>query len=194
MKSIDLPVVYSKTYTLLFLLLLTFLGLADAGAKTVAPDKGQKNTTLEITKDTLQAKIEAINTREGLDDALKSKVLSSYQAAQDNLVNIESFKARIIDFNQALKQAPEQTKKLQKEIEQTLLKVSKQKTEDFTKIPTEELDQRLIIEKGKISTLDETMFNVRNGQAIIRKKLFMGRQDQTNQWPIAMICCLFSKL
>ncbi len=184
MKSIDLPVLYSKMYALIFLLLLTFFGVADAGAETVTPDKGQKNTTFEITKDTLQAKIEAINTREGLDDALKSKVLSIYQSAQDNLVNIENFKARIIDFNQALKQAPERTKKLQQEIEQTLLKVSKQKNEDFTKIPTEELDQRLIIEKGKISTLDEQLKKLENELVLqqsrpqlIREETVTAKQD-----------------
>ena len=77
--------------------------------------------------------------------------MSIYQSAQDNLGNSENFKTRIGDFNQALKQAPETTKKLQKEIEQTLLKVSKQKPEDFNSITTEELDQRLIIEKGKKS-------------------------------------------
>ncbi|MEI6334754.1 MAG: hypothetical protein WCS87_09365 [Methylococcaceae bacterium] len=71
--------------------------MADAGAKTVAPDKGLENTTFEITKDSLQAKIEAINTREGLDDALKSKALSIYQSAQDNLVYLDSIRvSRII--------------------------------------------------------------------------------------------------
>ena len=184
MKTIDLPVVYSKIYPLLFLLLTLFFGSAEAWAKTVAPDTGQKSTTLEITKDTLQAKIEAINTRQGLDEALKSKVLSIYQSAQDNLGNSESFKARIGDFNQAVKQAPEKTKKLQKEIEQTLLKVSKQKPEDFTRIPTEELDQRLIIEKGKISSLDEQIKKLENELVLqqarpqlIREETVTAKQD-----------------
>ena len=155
MKNLDLSVNYSKTYPLLLLMLTLFLGSAVVWAKPVTSDRSQKSTALEITKDALQAKIESINTRQGLDEALKSKLLSIYQSAQDNLSNTENFKARIGDFNQALKQAPEKTKKLQKEIEQTLLKVSKQKPEDFSRIPTEELNQRLIIEKGKISSLDE---------------------------------------
>jgi potassium-dependent mechanosensitive channel len=162
MKPIDFPFAYFKVYPLLFLLLTLFLGSTEAWAKSAVPDTGKKNTTLEITKDTLQAKIETINTRQGLDETQKSKVLSIYQSAQDNLGDSENFKARTGDFNQAVKQAPEKTKKLQKEIEQTLLKVSKQKPEDFTRIPTEELEQRLILEKGKISSLDEQIKKLEN--------------------------------
>ena len=183
MKTIDLSVVYSKIYPLLFLLLTLFFGSVETWAKTVR-QTGQKSTALEITKDTLQAKIEAINTRQGLDESLKSKVLSIYQSAQDNLGNSESFKARTIDFNQAVKQAPEKTKKLQKEIEQTLQKVSKQKPEDFSRIPTEELDQRLIIEKGKISSLDEQIKKLENELVLqqarpqrIRDETITAKQD-----------------
>src|SRR5450759_373148 len=184
MKIINLPVVNSNSHYLLLLLLLIFFGSAETWAKPAAPDTGQKSTTLEITKDTLQTKIEAINTRQGLDEALKTKVLSIYQAAQDNLSNSESFKARIVDFNQAVKQAPEETKKLQKEIEQTLLKVSKQKSEDFTRIPTEELGQRLIIENEKISSLDEQLKKLENELALqqarpqlIREETVTAKQD-----------------
>ena len=129
-----------RFYPLLVILLTLFLGSAGAWAK---PDTGQKNTALDMTKDSLQAKIEAINTRQGLDEALKTKVLSIYQTAQDNLGNIERFKAQTIGFNQAIKEAPEKTKQLQKDIEQTLLTVSKQKPEDFSKLPTEELESAL---------------------------------------------------
>jgi potassium-dependent mechanosensitive channel len=181
MKSIDLSVVYSKIIPLLFLLLTLIFGSIEVWAK---PDAAQKGTALEITKDMLQAKIEAINTRQGLDEALKSKVLSIYQSAQDNLGNSESFKARFGDFNQAVKRAPEKTKKLQKEIEQTLLKVSKQKPEEFNRIPTEELDQRLIIEKGKKSSLDEQIKKLENELVLqqarpqlIREETITAKQD-----------------
>ena len=166
MKIINLTVVNFNSHYLLLLLLLIFLGSAETWAKPAAPDTGQNSTTLEITKDTLHAKIKAINTRQELDEAQKSKVLSIYQAAQDNLSNREGFKARIIDFTQAIKQAPEKTKKLQKEIEQTLIKASKQKPEDFTRIPTEELNQRLISEKEKISNLDEQLKKLGNELAL----------------------------
>jgi potassium efflux system protein len=155
MKLITFPFVQAKMSLLLFFLLILTLDSSIAWAKSTNPDANQISTTIDINKETLKAKIEAINTREGIDGATKSKLLSTYQAADDNLANIEKFKTQISDFKTALKQAPLQTKKLQKETEQTLLKATKQKPEDFNQIPIEELEQRLILEKGKISTLDE---------------------------------------
>ncbi len=160
------------------------LGSTGAWAKSTTPDAGQKSATFEINKDTLKAKIDAINTREGIDEATKSKLLSIYQAAEDNLGNIEKFKAQTADFKAAIKQAPEQTKKLQKELEQALLKVSKQKQEDFSRIPVEELEQRLILEKGKISNLDEQIKKLESELAVensrpqlIREETVTAQQD-----------------
>ena len=184
MKIIDLPIVHSRTYHLLFLLLIITFGSMAVSAVNIAPDTGQKSTALEITKDTLQAKIESIKSRQGFDEVTKSKVLSIYQSAQDNLGNSEGFKARAQSFSQAIKQAPEKTKKLQKEIEQTLSKISKQKPEDFNGIATEELEQRLIIEKGKTSNLDEQIKKLENELGVqqarpqlIREETLTAQQD-----------------
>jgi potassium efflux system protein len=184
MKIINFSAAQSKIPQLLFLLLIISLGSTGAWAKSTASDAGQKSATFDINKDTLKAKIEAINTREGIDEATKSKLLSIYQAAEDNLGNIENFKARAADFRAAIKHAPEQTKKLQKELEQTLLKVSKQKLEDFSRIPVEELEQRLILEKGKISNLDEQIKTLESERVLensrpqlIREETVAAQQD-----------------
>ncbi len=171
-------------YPLLFLLLTFTLGSTAVWAKNAPPDAGQESAIFEINKDTLKAKIEAINTRGGLDEATKSKLLSLYQATEDNLANIEKFKAQATEFKAALKQAPEQTKKLQKELEQVQSKVAKQKPEDFSRIPVEELEQRLILEKGKVSNLDEQIKKFENELAVqnsrpqlIREEMLAARQD-----------------
>jgi len=177
MKPIDFTPVYFNTHPLLLLLLILIICSAKTWAEPVEPDTGPKNTALEITKDTLGAKIEAVSSQSGLDEVTKSKVLSIYQAAQDNLSNIVSLKARTIDFNQALKQAPEKTKKLQKEIELTLLEASKQKPEDFTNIPSGELDQRLILENAKISLLDEKIQKLENELVLQQARVQLIREE-----------------
>ncbi len=184
MKIINFPAAQSKIYALLFLLLVISFGSSGAWAKHTVSDAGQKNPAFEINKDTLKAKIDAINTREGIDETTKSKLLSLYQAVEDNLLNIEKFKAQTADFKAATKQAPEDTKKLQKELEQTLLKVSRQKPEDFNRIPVEELEQRLILEKGKMSNLDEQLKKLENELAVensrpqlIREEMVAAQQD-----------------
>lgn len=188
MKFIDNPVFFLKTPVLFFLLCAVNCSLAVAADATIAPAKHQ-GAGLEITKETLAAKIEAIDTRQGLDDATKSSVLKLYQSAQDNLGNIELFNARISQFKQAIKQAPYETKKLQKEVADTQPKLVKQKPEDFSAIPTEELDQRLIIEKEKLSNLEEqlkkleTDLALQNSRpALIRQEMVAAQQDvEANQ-------------
>ncbi len=184
MKSTDHTIVGLNVSALLLACLLSFLlGSSSAWAKDVI----SKTATVELNKEGLQAKIEAINSRQGLDEALKSKILSVYQAAQDNLNNSENYKARAIDFNVAIKEAPEQTKKQQKDIEQITVKIAKQKAEDFDRIPTEELEQRLIIEKGKISNLDELqnkqeseLLLQQSRPQLIRTETVLAKQDIEN--------------
>ena len=185
MKSIDYSIVRVNISALLLLCLLSFLlGSTSAGAKTQKSDVISNNITFELNKEGLQAKIEAINSRQGLDETLKSKILSVYHSSQDNLSNSENYKARVNDFNLAIKQAPEQTKKRLKEIEQITVKIAKQKPEDFNRIPTEELEQRLIIEKGKISNLDEQQHKQeselllqQSRPQLIRTETVIARQD-----------------
>ena len=188
MKSIDHSLVRINFSAFL---LASFLSLMFASsitwAKTKKPDVVSMNATLELNKEGLQAKIEAINTRQGLDEALKSKILSIYQAALDNLNNIEDYKIRANEFNLAIKQAPEHTRKRLKEIDQITVKIAKQKPEDFNRIPTEELEQRLIIEKGKISNLDEQqnkqeseLLQQQSRPQLIRTETVDARQDIEN--------------
>ncbi len=183
MKFLDNPYFLLKINVLFFFLGVISCGLA-ATANAQTTSVRQQSASLEITKESLAAKIEAINARQGLDDAAKSKVLKLYQSAQDNLNNIELSNARISQFKQAIKQAPYETKKLQKEVADTQTKLVKQKPEDFSAIPTEELDQRLIIEKEKLSNLEErlsklqTELAVQNSRpALIRQEMVAAQQD-----------------
>ena len=176
-------------YPLLFLAFFIYVISFDLQAKSSLPSKALNNTTIEISKNSLQAKIEDITSREGLDPAIKAKVLSTYQTAQDNVTNIENYKSRTNEYSQAVKQATERIKKLQKELELTQVKLSKQKPEDFSKIPTEELVQRLIIEKQKISTLEEQIKKYENELTLqqsrpqsIREEILTAKQDlETSQ-------------
>ncbi len=184
MKNINFPVTHLKIHPFLILVLMSALDSTGAWAKSTTPDIGQKNAAFQINQDTLKAKIEAINTREGLDEATKSKLLSIYQAAQDNLSNVEKFKAQAAAFKTATRQAPEQTKRLQKEVDQAASKLSKQKQEDFSRIPVEELEQRLILEKVKVSTLDEQIKKLEDELAmqnsrpqLIREEILAAQQD-----------------
>ncbi|MDQ5939540.1 MAG: potassium-dependent mechanosensitive channel, partial [Pseudomonadota bacterium] len=119
-----------------------------------------------ITPAFLQKKIESLNARQGLDDAMKNAVLKLYQSAQDNVTSSAQFQANIIAYTASIHEAPRKTKALQKEIEQQVAKLSKPKNEDFRHIPVEELEQRLILEKGHIGQLDEQMNKIETDLAL----------------------------
>ena len=179
----------NKTVFALLLLFFIYIVSFNVQAKSSSQSKPQNSITIEITKDSLQAKIEDISARQGIDEGIKSQVLSIYQSSQDNFTNRENFITRINDYSQAIKQAPVTTKKIQREIEITQAKINKQKTEDFSKIPAEELVQRLIIEKQKLSNLDEQLKKSENElilqqsrPQVIREEIVNAKQDlETSQ-------------
>jgi len=183
MKIIDRPTV-KLTRNLnarhfLFLILLILLGGTEASAeKTVlAPDSRPGSAAGSLIKDPLAGRIEALDSQQGVDEAFKAKILKMYQSVQDNLQAIESYKTQEESFRQAVKQAPDKIKKLQKEIGQIELKLNKQNHEDFSSIPTEELDQRLIIERAKAANLDDQIRKLENDLALQTSRPQLIRQE-----------------
>ena len=177
-------ITHSRLSSLVFLLLIVFCNPVSASAKTAVSTNIQNSALIEITAKTLEAKIESINSRKGLDDTLKSKVLSIYQSAQDNLSSNESYKAKTELFNQAIKTAPETIKQRLKDIDQLLTKIGKQKLEDFNRISTDELIQREILEKRRASSLDDQLKKLDNElnlqqsrPQLIREEMVIAKQD-----------------
>ncbi len=144
-------------------------------------------STSEITKESLQAKIDALADRKGLDEAFKSKVLAIYQEAQDDLLSIATFNERSVAFKNAIQQAPDLTKKLQKDIDLASAKQPKPNADEFTKIPVEELTQRLVIEQDKVNKLDEQIKKLENELTeqnnrpnLIRQEMLKAKQELDN--------------
>ncbi len=92
----------NKTVFALLLLFFIYIVSFNVQAKSSSQSKPQNSITIEITKDSLQAKIEDISARQGIDEEIKSQVLSIYQSSQDNFTNRENFITRINDYSQAI--------------------------------------------------------------------------------------------
>ncbi len=173
----------SKLNFLIILFLSIFFSPLNVQAKSHSNVKVHTLIT-GINKETLQSKIDTVTNRKGLDEELKSKLLSIYQSSQDNLSNIENYKNRSLEFNQSIKQSGELLKNYQKEINNTVINLSKEKMEDFTKISTTDLEQREIVEKGKVSALDEQYKKIENELSLqqarpvhIREEILTAKQD-----------------
>lgn len=155
-----------------FLLKLVFLFFISTPSFAVATSQIET-----ITPEFIQSKIDALNARQGLEESVKNTILKHYQGTLDNVTANLQAQNQIQNFIATLHQAPIQTKVLQKEIEQTLSKVSKQITEDFHQIPVEELEQRLIMEKGKISQLDEQIKKIEADLALQNNRPMQIREE-----------------
>jgi potassium-dependent mechanosensitive channel len=140
---------------LLFLSMLLAMGIVNAQSEKTPESSVSENTGADITQNLIKAKIEALDAKKEIDATIKAKLLALYQSAQENLINVETTTAKAVEFETAIKQAPEKTKKLRREIEQAQQKLTKHRLEDFTRISGEELEQRLILEKEKFSAIEE---------------------------------------
>lgn len=184
---------FMKINVVLTTILLICLGSGQLWAEPTAPAAKSKGLSAGISKKEVQDKIEALNRRQGVDEALKTKVLAIYQEAEDDIDHSRKFAEQEGNYKAALKTAPIQTRKLQNEIESYPQKAGKQKSEDWGNIPTEELEQRLIIEKSKAANLDdqikekETDLVEQNSRPkLIREEIIAAKQAiETNQKQLA---------
>ena len=140
---------------LLFLSMLLATGMVNAQSEKQPASSASENTGANVTQNLIKAKIEVLDTKKEIDTTVKTQLLTLYQSAQENLTNVETATAKTVEFEAAIKQAPEKTKKLRREIAQAQQKLTKQRIEDFTKISGEELEQRLILEKDKFTAIEE---------------------------------------
>lgn len=170
---------------LIFLLLLLAAGVGlqptiAATAATNTTNTAQPPASPPLTKDALQAKIDAVTARQDFDDSTKASVLAFYHTAQDNLVNLELFQAKTFEYQNALKQAPLDSAQLQKNLAQAQQKQGKQKLEDFSGIVTEELEQRQIIEQEKLNNIDDQLKKLENELAVQNSRPQLIRQETVN--------------
>ncbi|NBV75540.1 MAG: mechanosensitive ion channel protein MscS, partial [Methylococcaceae bacterium] len=111
---------------------------------------GQKATTLlEI-----QQKIQAIKTKQNITDELKNRLLSIYAESAENLNELQAQESQAESFKLSMSSMPVEAKRLQRQILEAEESLKNRKLEKLSIFPTDEIEQRLIIEKTHLSDLD----------------------------------------
>ncbi|MEQ1638124.1 MAG: mechanosensitive ion channel domain-containing protein [Methylococcales bacterium] len=152
----------SPSFLLVFFLLILSTGASQADndakdLKTAAVQPGK-----ELSIENLDTKIKALADKQDLNAATKSKLQARYAATKESLENLALFKSQTAQFQEALQSAPLKIKNLQTEITRTEAKIKEQQNENVQAIPTDELGERYILEKGKLSTLDDEIKQLEN--------------------------------
>jgi len=150
----------------------------------VAADLKPSDTALLYTQDTLQDKLNSLKDGQGMEESSKSRIVKHYESAINNLGLIETFKQRTAAFKRSIKEAPAESKRIQSEINQFQAQNAQPTPQDFSRVGTEELEQRLVLEKEKITGLDEQIKKIVNELALqnnrpqlIRSEMVAAQQE-----------------
>ncbi|NOT85767.1 MAG: mechanosensitive ion channel [Methylococcaceae bacterium] len=143
-------------------MLVTCLGLAAPNDAVKDLKKTVTQSSNELSIESLDAKIKALADKQDLNTATKSKLQARYVATKENLENLALFKSQTAQYQDALQTTPLKIKNLQTEITRTEARIKEQQNENVQTIPTDELEERYILEKGKLSTLDDEIKQLEN--------------------------------
>ncbi|WP_026600631.1 mechanosensitive ion channel domain-containing protein [Methylomonas sp. 11b] len=131
-------------FCLLFLLIS--LNLAHAA--------NQKPAIKSLSLADIQQRIQTVKDKQNLPEEQKNRILAAYHESEDNLNELEAQDKQAESFKQALNSLPVEVKQLAKQIAEAEANLKTRKPEKLAIFPTDELEQRLLIEKTRLSDLD----------------------------------------
>ncbi len=162
---------YLKTLCLIFII---YIGGSLPASAILTQNPASKTLTLAE----IDQKIQTIKDRQNLSDELKKRILSSYAESQDYLSEAQAQEAQAEAYKQSLLNLPIEATHLAKQITDAENNLKNHKPEKLNIFPTDELEQRLIIEKTSLSDLDseinriETLIgDLLNRPQLIRAKI-----------------------
>ncbi len=130
-----------------------------------------------ITPAELQQKIEHVE-KQNLSPDIKKRILGLYEEASDNLKEIAAQEIQADVFKKSILSLPVDTKRLAQQIADSERSLKNHKSDKFALFPTDELEQRLIIEKtaladqdAEINQLEGEINEQINRQSLIREKI-----------------------
>lgn len=148
-----LPFSLAQRGGILLLLLLCLTSMA--WAETVS--NPSSDSAIDLNASSIENKIKLVNEKQGLDAASKTKIVAIYQTIKENLDNSKHYREKSSYYQDALQSAPLKIKALQAEVTRQEKLLTDKNSENFQTIPTDELEQRYIIEKSKISDLEDNI-------------------------------------
>lgn len=137
----------------IFLLLLLFFTADVLFAQVAVPTvKPTSRTHDELTS--IRNKIDLITNQANLVEADKQKILVAYQAAEDNTEELLALNQQTQETQNHIQELPLKIKQLEKNIQEEDEQIKNQVQEELSHYSSDELNQRLIIEKSNLNELE----------------------------------------
>lgn len=161
---------FKSDFPLLLAILVFSVNLAHAA--------NQSQIVKNVTLDELEQRIQNIKDKQNISDELKGRILAAYQESVDNLKELENQEKQAEALKRSSGTLPLEARQLQRQIAQAESDLKNQKEEKFFSIPTDELEQRQVIEKTRLSDLDaeiarseRLITELTNSPQLIREKI-----------------------
>lgn len=116
----------------------------------------------EITASMLENKIDSLNNKQTISEEVKKRILTIYNEISVELAEKWGHEETTRNFQFAMKTLPMQLKTLAVELEQMQVQLRNRKPELFDAIPVDEIEQRLIIEKSRLSGVNNEINQLQN--------------------------------
>ncbi|WKJ92407.1 mechanosensitive ion channel [Methylomonas montana] len=144
----------------------------------LAHSANQKPAIKLVSGADIQQRVQVIKDKQNLADELKSRILAAYYESEDNLSELDAQEAQAESFKLALNDLPLEAKQLARQIAEAENNLKNRKAEKLAIFPTDELEQRLITEKTRLSDLDAEISRIEvqigdlsNRPQLIREKV-----------------------
>lgn len=146
-----------------------------------------KNTAKLLTAADLHQRIQFIKDKQNLSEELKNRILAAYYESEDDIAELEAQDAQAESFKQAMASLPLEIKQLARQISEVEAALKNRKPEKLNNVPIDELEQRVIIEKTRLSDLDAEISRVEaqigdllNHPQLLREKVSEAKDKQAS--------------
>lgn len=126
----------------------------------------------------IQQRIQSIKDKQNLGEDLKNRILAVYQESLDNLRELETQDSQAETLKRSSGSIPLEAKQLQAQITDAENQLKNRNPEKLTIFPTDELEQRQIIEKTRLSDLnaeiertERLVTELTNSPQLVREKI-----------------------
>ena len=140
----------------LVLSLLIFVAADGLFAKVAVPTaKPVLKTHNEL--DSIRSKIDAITNQTHLAETEKQNLLNAYQAAVNNIEEMLAIEQQVQDTQRQIQELPLKISEFEKIIQEADTQKKDQTLEELSQNSSDELDQRLIMEKSNLNALESSI-------------------------------------
>ena len=143
------------------------------------------HTAKSVTVADIEQRIQTIKDKQNISDESKVRILAAYQESVDNLKESERQGTRAEELKRLSSSIPSESRELQRQISQAQNDLKNRKTQRFVAIPTDELEQRQVIEKTRLSDLgaeiaqaERLISELTNSPKLVREKISQLKDKQ----------------